>query len=120
MDCSGSPTCGEQEDKIGKGVGPFCRIRCALCLFWRAPDLLSKQKQIANFSLIQVMLVASSVIRLPGSHFVLGSLFVQAAVHLAVSVASGFRTGTDKMSGNLPGDCRHTRQPRSINGQNTV
>ncbi|KAI9456053.1 hypothetical protein BJY52DRAFT_609362 [Lactarius psammicola] len=29
------------------------------------------------------MLVASSLIRLPGSHFVLGSLFLQAAVHLA-------------------------------------
>ncbi|KAH8997061.1 hypothetical protein EDB83DRAFT_2606938 [Lactarius deliciosus] len=30
-----------------------------------------------------VMLVASSLIRLPGSHFILGSLYTQAAVHLA-------------------------------------
>ncbi|KAH8980065.1 hypothetical protein EDB92DRAFT_1805959 [Lactarius akahatsu] len=30
-----------------------------------------------------VMLVASSLIRLPGSHFILGSLYSQAAVHLA-------------------------------------
>ena len=41
------------------------------------------------------MMVAASLIRLPGSHFVLGSLYSQAAVHLAVSVASQFRTGTD-------------------------
>ena len=37
------------------------------------------------FRPIQAMLVASSLIRLPGSHFVLGSLYSQAAVHLAVS-----------------------------------
>jgi hypothetical protein len=56
-------------------------------------------------------MVASSLIRLPGSHYVLGSLYSQATVHLAVSVASEFRTGTEStdMSGNLPADCRHTR-----------
>jgi len=119
MDCNGSPTCREQEDKGGKGAGPSCRIRRVIYFFWCTPNLFS-EKKIANSSLMQAMLVASSLIRLPGSHFILGSLYSQAAVHLAVSVALGFRTGTDKMSGNLPGYCRHSRQPRSINGQVTV
>ena len=120
MDCSGSPRCREHEDKSGKGAGPSCRIRRVLYFFWRTPDLLSEIKMYANSSLIQAMMVASSLIRLPGSHVILESLYSQAAVHLAVSVASKFGTATDKMSGNLPGDCRHTRQPRSVNGQDIV
>jgi len=120
MDCSGSPTCREQEDKSRKGADPSCRIRRVLYFFWRTPDLLSEIKMYANSSLIQAMMVASSLIRLPGSHVILESLYSQAAVHLAVSVASKFGTATDKMSGNLPGDCRHPRQPRSINGQDSV
>ncbi len=120
MDCSGSPTCREQEDKSRKGADPSCRIRRVLYFFWRTHDCLLTEKKSANSSLIQSMLVASSLIRLPGSHVILGNIYSQAAVQLAVSVASEFRTGTDKMSGNLPGDCRHPRQPRSINGQDSV
>ena len=66
-------------------------------------------------------MVASALIRLPGSHYELGDLYSQAAVHLAVSGASRFsRAGTDKMTGNLPADCRHTREPRVIDGQDCV
>ena len=39
------------------------------------------------------MLVVTSFIRLPGSHVMLGDIYTQAAVHLAVSVASEFRAG---------------------------
>ncbi|KAH8985038.1 hypothetical protein EDB86DRAFT_3083993 [Lactarius hatsudake] len=52
-----------------------------------------------------VMLVASSLIRLPGSHFILGSLYSQAAVHLA---------------GMYPVIVVILRQPRIINGQDAV
>src|SRR6266702_4812012 len=120
MDCNGSSTCREQEDKSGKGFGPSCRIRCTLYFFWRAPDLISEIYIYANSSLIQAMLVATSLIRLPGSHYILESFYSQAAVHLAVSVGSEFRTGTDNISGNVPADCCHTRQPRGINGQDII
>ncbi|KAI9433156.1 hypothetical protein H4582DRAFT_2131786 [Lactarius indigo] len=40
-------------------------------------------KKGANSSLIQSMLVASSFIRLPGSHIMLGNVYSQAAVHMA-------------------------------------
>ncbi|KAI9430478.1 hypothetical protein H4582DRAFT_2016582 [Lactarius indigo] len=66
------------------------------------------------------MLVASSFIRIPGSHIMLGNVYSQAAVHMAVSVLSKFRVGTNKMSGNVPSDCRRARQPRSVNGQDSV
>ncbi|SRR6266702_3109718 len=83
--------------------------------------LISSLKYIyANSSLIQAMLVATSLIRLPGSHYILESFYSQAAVHLAVSVGSEFRTGTDNISGNVPADCCHTRQPRGINGQDII
>ena len=79
-----------------------------------------KRKKTANSSLIQAIMAAASLIRLPGSHIILESLYSQAAVHLAVSVASKFRTETDTMSGNLSADCRHTRQPRSIDGHDNL
>ncbi len=65
-------------------------------------------------------MTASSVIRLPGLNFSLGTIYSQAAVHLAVSVASRFRAGVDKSSGNLPTACRHPRPPRILNGQDAV
>jgi len=66
------------------------------------------------------MLVASSFIRLPGTHNILGNMYSQAAVQLAVSDVPGVRTRTNKMPGYLPADCHHTYQPRSNNGQDRV
>ena len=40
MDWGGSPRCREQEDKSGKGVGPFCGVRRVLYFFWGARDHL--------------------------------------------------------------------------------
>ena len=61
----------------------FSGVRIIICLL---------NKRIANSS--QSMLVASSLIRLPGSHM-LGNIYSQAAVHLAVSGASEARIGTN-------------------------
>ena len=62
----------------------FSGVRIIICLL---------NKRIANSS--QSMLVASSLIRLPGSHVMLGNVYSQAAVHLAVSGASEARIGTN-------------------------
>jgi len=51
------------------------------------------------------MLVAASLIRLPGSHFVLGSLYSQPRC---------------SPSRHLPTECRHSREPRIIDGQDAL